>query len=97
MLAHLYGEGALTDRLTDALRTPKIRSALVSIQERFDAVGRDTSDSELDELAERMKSIIEALPGESPPLTDEQSQLILTLVERDLNQRQKELLRRQET
>jgi hypothetical protein len=34
--------------------------------------------------------------GELPPLTEEQSQLILDLVERDLNDRQKEFVRRQE-
>ncbi len=96
LLAHAYGEGALTDRLIDALRTPEIRSALVSIQAQFDAVDAETSEEELHDLTQQMQSLIAALPESFPPLTEEQSRLILTLAERDLNQRQKELLRRQE-
>lgn len=92
VVAHAYGEGEQADRLTRALRTPEVRSALVSVQERFEAVDADTTDKELDELSRRMQSVIAAIPAELPPVTDEQSHLILTLLERDLNPRQKELL-----
>lgn len=95
LVAHVFGEGAPTDQLAKALRTPETRSVLVEMQERFDAVDADTPDSEVDELDKQMQSIAQTLPDEFPPLTEEQSQLILTLVERGLNQRQIELIRRQ--
>jgi DNA-binding transcriptional MerR regulator len=96
LLAHLYKDHPQIDLLADALVEPKLRSALVSMQERFDAIDETSTDSELEELTVWVRSLLAEFAGELPPLTDEQSQLVLDLVERDLNDRQKAFVRRQQ-
>jgi hypothetical protein len=95
VVAHAYGDGEHAERLASALRTPEVRSALVTVQERFDAIDGDTPEEELEEIWDHLQAVIAEFPAEFPPLTEVQSRLIQALVERDLNQRQKELLRRQ--
>jgi DNA-binding transcriptional MerR regulator len=96
LLAHLYKDHPQIDHLADALLEPKLRTALVSMQERFDAIDETSTDSELEELTVWVRSLLAEFAGELPPLTDEQSQLVLDLVERDLNDRQKAFVRRQQ-
>lgn len=96
LVAHAYGEGDHAEHLAGALRAPAIRAALIAVQERFDAIDADTTDQELDELTEQLQAVIDRFPSEFPPLSATQSELIQNLVDRDLNQRQKELLRRQQ-
>jgi DNA-binding transcriptional MerR regulator len=96
LLAHLYKDHPQIDLLADALVEPKLRSALVSMQERFDAIDETSTDSELEELTVWVRSLLAEFAGELPPLTEEQSQLVLDLVERDLNDRQKAFVRRQQ-
>lgn len=96
LLAHLYRGHPQIDVLAEALLEPGLRAALMSLQDKFDAIDETSTDGELEDLTARARSIVAELAGELPPLTDEQSRLILDVLERDLNDRQKEFVRRQE-
>lgn len=96
VLAHLYKDYPQIDLLADALLEPKLRSALLSMQDQFDAIDEASTDSELEDLAGRVRSMVAEFADELPSLTQEQTHLILTLAERELNDRQKEFVRRQE-
>ncbi|MBO1900900.1 MerR family transcriptional regulator [Leucobacter weissii] len=99
LFAHLYRDQPTVEAFADALLEPESRAALASIQRRFEAVDETTPDGELEGLAAEMRSIVSELGGgalaaELPPLAPERSQLLLALAERELNDRQKEFLRR---
>lgn len=94
VLAHLYANEPRADLLADALLTPRLRSALVSSQNRFDAIEATSSDGELDELVGEMRRIVAELSDQLPPLPEEKHRLVLALTDRDLNDRQREFLRR---
>lgn len=94
LFAHLYADEPQAELLADALLTPKLRQALVSMQDRFDAIDQTSSDSELDELAVETRWFVAELSRQLSPLTEEKSRLILALAERDLNERQREFMRR---
>lgn len=94
LFAHLYADHPEVDLLTDALLTPTLRSALVSTQDRFEALDETSSTSELDDLADEMHRIVAELSQHFPPLPEEKYQLLMTLAERDLNDRQREFMRR---
>ncbi|SOD60350.1 DNA-binding transcriptional regulator, MerR family [Streptomyces zhaozhouensis] len=94
LIAHLYADAPQADLLADALLTPESRSALVSLQQRFDAIDESSPDSVLEALAEEVRRVVAALPGDLPPVPEERHRLVLTLAARDLNDRQRELVRR---
>ncbi|MGC5616390.1 hypothetical protein [Georgenia sp. Z1491] len=93
VVAHLLREHPQTEVLTDALLDPQVRSELVALQERFDAIDEATSDGELRELMSQAQSLVGEVAAGLPSLTEEQLQVILDLAERDLNDRQKDFLR----
>lgn len=92
-LAHLYRDHPQIDAFADALDDPQMRSALVRLQERFDAIDENTGDGELEELMEQAQSLVDEVAGGLPSLTEEQVQVILDLAERELNDRQKDFMR----
>ncbi|GAA3888193.1 MerR family transcriptional regulator [Streptomyces sedi] len=94
LIAHLYADVPQADPLADALLTPESRAALVSLQKRFDAIDESSPDSALDALADEVRRLVAALPSDLPPVPEERNRLVLTLAERDLNERQRELVRR---
>lgn len=96
LMAHLYRDHPQIDFLAGALLDPDLRSAVVSLQARFDAIDETTTDSELEDLAAQLQPIVASFPAELPALTQDRSQLVLTLVERDLNEQQRAFLRRHE-
>jgi hypothetical protein len=63
------------------------------MQARCDTLDESSTDEELEELTTALRSIIPKVSDEIPPLTNEQSQLVLEVAERGLNDRQKEFLR----
>ncbi|EOM77397.1 MerR family transcriptional regulator [Rhodococcus rhodnii] len=93
VIAHLYREHPQTEVFADALRDPKMRSDLASLQELFDALDETTTDGELRQLMAHARSLVADVADELPSLTEEQLQVILDLAERDLNDRQKDFLR----
>lgn len=93
LLAHLYQDDPRMGYLADALLEPEFRSAVIEIQERFDAIDDSTSDAQLEEMGTRMLSMVSEFVGEFPPLSRQQTNLILAVAVRDLNDRQKEYLR----
>ena len=96
LFAHLYDDHPDVEHLADALWDPELRSALSQFQDRFDAIDDHTSEEELDELAARATEIFAEHQIDLPPPTSEQQHLMLGLIERYLNDRQKEFVRRQE-
>lgn len=93
MIAHLYRHDPQTEVFADALHDPQMRSALVSLQERFDAIDETTTDGELGQLMAQAQSLVAEVADGMPSLTDEQLQVILDLAEHDLNDRQKDFMR----
>ena len=93
MVAHLYRHQPQAERFTEALQDPQIRSALASLQERFDAIDETASDDELHQLMAQAQSLVAGAADGLPPLTDDQMQVILDLAEHDLNDRQKDFMR----
>lgn len=96
LLAHLYRDTPQIGLLADALLQPERRSVLESMQHRFDTIDETSTDGELEDLAGRAHSIMAEFADDLPPLTREQTQLLIELIERDLNDRQKDFVRRQE-
>lgn len=94
LLAHLYADEPQAELLADVLLDPKLRSALESIQDRFDAVDETFSSTEFEELADQTRWILAELSSHLPPIAEDKYDLILTLAERDLNDQQKEFMRR---
>lgn len=93
LFAHLYRDDPHFGVFADVLLEPDLRSSVVLVQERFDAIDETSTDQELETLATMMRSIVPEMANEVPPLTDQQSQLVLELIERGLNERQKAFLR----
>jgi DNA-binding transcriptional MerR regulator len=93
LLAHLYNDAPQLDTFAEALMEPNLRAALLQMQERFDTLDESSTDEELEELTTALRSIIPKVSDEIPPLTNEQSQLVLEVAERGLTDRQQEFLR----
>ncbi|WP_147918137.1 MerR family transcriptional regulator [Ruania zhangjianzhongii] len=93
VIAHLYRDHPQTEVLADALRDPQTRSALASLQERFDAIDGTTTDGELGELMAQAQSLVAEVADGMPPLAEKQLQVILDLAEKGLNDRQKDFVR----
>lgn len=91
LLAHVYEGDPHADAVADALLTPALRSELTDLQERFDALDEGTDE---DELAERSREIGLELSRHLPPMSAQYEQLLLTLTERNLTERQRDFLRR---
>lgn len=96
LLAHLYRDHPQFGRLADALLQPERRALLMKIQRRFERVDEHTPETELAEIIDQLQSLLAEIDAELPPLREEWIGLVLELVERDLNPRQRELLRSQE-
>ncbi|MFE1100142.1 MerR family transcriptional regulator [Nocardiopsis alba] len=94
LYAHLHTDQEQADRLTEALRRPEVRSALIAAQARFDAVDESTPGEELDRLEEEMRGLAAELVRDVPAVVERHSHLLLELAERDLNAGQRALLRR---
>lgn len=95
LFAHLYKDDPQFGVFADVLLEPDLRSSLALIQERFEAIDETSTEEELERLAAFMRSIVPELADDVPPLTHKQSQLVLELIERGLNDRQKAFLRSQ--
>lgn len=95
LLANLYRDHESFLRLVEALTEPGMREAVAALQERFDALDADTPEAELEELWDRIRGLFAGLGEDLPSLPRAQEQLLLELVERGLNARQREFLRRQ--
>lgn len=95
LLANLYRDHEPFLRLVEALTEPGTREAVAALQERFDALDADTPEAELEELWDRIRGFFAGLGEELPSLPRAQEQLLLELVDRGLNARQREFLRRQ--
>lgn len=93
VIAHLYRHHPQAESFAEALQDPQIRSALASLQERFDAIDETTTDDELHRLMAQAQSLVAGVTDGLPPLTDDQMQVILDLAEHDLNDRQKDFMR----
>lgn len=74
---------------------PGTREVVTVLQQRFDALDADTPEAELDDLWDRIRGLFAGLGEDLPPLPRAQVQLLFELVERDLNARQREFVRRQ--
>jgi DNA-binding transcriptional MerR regulator len=96
LLAHLYRGHPQFSRLADALLQPERRARVIALQRRFEQVDEHTPEAELDEIVDQMQALLAEVDAGLPPLREEWTRLVLELVERDLNPRQRELLRRQE-
>ena len=95
LLANLYRDHEPFLRLVEALTEPGRRDAVAALQQRFDALDADTPEAELEDLWERIRGFFAGLGEELPSLPRTQEQLLLELVDRGLNARQREFLRRQ--
>lgn len=93
VIAHLYRNHPQTEALTEALKDPQLRSALMSVQERFDEIDETTTDDELGDLMIQAQSLLVDVADELPSLTKEQLQVIVDLAEHDLNPRQLDFIR----
>ena len=93
VIAHLYRNQPQAESFAEALQDPQIRSALASLQDRFDAIDETTPDDELHRLMARAQSLVAGVTDGLPPLTEDQLQVILDLAEHDLNDRQKDFMR----
>lgn len=91
LLAHLYDGDQHADLIADALLAPSLRSDLAELQERFDALDESTDE---EDLADTIREIGHELSRHLPPMTAQYEELILTLTERNLNERQRDFLRR---
>lgn len=92
LFAHLYADDPHVSRFAEALLEPERRSALAAIQDQFEAIDETTADADLEDLSSRLRSVVADLVDELPPLAPAQSQLLLTLVDRRLNDRQRDFL-----
>lgn len=95
VIAHLYRHHPQTDVLADALDDPQVRPALASLQERFDAIDETTTDGELAQLMAQAQSLVAEVADGLPSLTEGQLEVILDLADGDLNDRQKDFMRRE--
>lgn len=95
VIAHLYRHHPQTEVLADALDDPQMQPAFASLQERFDAIDETTTDGELAHLMAQAQSLVAEVADELPSLTEEQLEVILDLAEGDLNDRQKDFMRRE--
>ncbi|HIY23294.1 MAG TPA: MerR family transcriptional regulator [Candidatus Brachybacterium merdigallinarum] len=95
LLAHLYRGHPQFSRLADALLQPDRRARATALQRRFEQVDEHTPEAELDEIVDQVQALLAEVDAELPPLREEWTRLVLELVERDLNPRQRELLGRQ--
>lgn len=95
LLANLYRDHESFLRLVEALMEPGTREVVTVLQQRFDALDADTPEAELDDLWDRIRGLFAGLGEDLPPLPRAQVQLLFELVERDLNARQREFVRRQ--
>ncbi|MGO2860524.1 MAG: MerR family transcriptional regulator [Brevibacterium sp.] len=93
VIAHLYRHQPQAESFAEALQDPQIRSALASLQDRFDAIDETTPDDELHRLMARAQSLVAGVTDGLPSLTEDQLQVILDLAEHDLNDRQKDFMR----
>lgn len=95
LFAHLYADDPRAGQLADAFLEEDRRSALAAIQDEFEDIDETTTEAELEDLSSRLRSIVPDLVEELAPLTAAETRLLLTLVDRDLNDRQRDFLRRQ--
>src|SRR5699024_8208726 len=93
VIAHLYRDHPQIDAFAEALGDPQMRSALTSLQERFEAIDETTTDAELNKLMAQAKALVAEVVEGLPSLTEEQLQVILELAERELNDRQMDFMR----
>lgn len=94
LLAHLYAGVPQAEALADRLLTPDLRRDLETMQKQFDTIDETTSGADLDTLATEVQRIVDELVPHLPPLSDDKSELVLALTERDMNDRQREFIRR---
>ncbi|MCF2573797.1 MerR family transcriptional regulator [Brevibacterium sp. UCMA 11754] len=94
LFAHLYGDDERADRLAETLQCPEVRSRLVAAQTQFEAIDENTTTAELDDLAADIEGIVSEFLSQVPTVTERESRLLLTLAERDLNDRQRAFVRR---
>lgn len=93
VFAHLYKDHPQLGMITEVLSAEEMRATLESVQGQFDAIDDSTGEEELDSLREKIRFVIAQFPEELPELTDEQTELVVGLTERNLNPRQLEFLR----
>lgn len=91
--SHLYGDQAEVSALAEQLLQPQLRSELERLQQRFESIDGQTTQLQLQRLQADLAAAMPQGAGELPPLSREQSAVALTLMERDLNERQKDFLR----
>lgn len=94
LFAHLYASGPHADRLTERLSAPAVRRSILDAQRRFTAIDATTQAEELDDLAAVLKQLAVQLDADAPEVSAEHTRLLMSLADRDLNDRQREFLRR---
>lgn len=94
LFAHLYGEDERADHLAETLQFPEVRSRIIAAQTRFETIDENTTTAELDNLATDIDGIVSEFFSQVPIVTEKESRLLLTLAERDLNDRQRAFVRR---
>lgn len=94
LFAHLYSREDHADHLTEVLRRPEIQSALSTVQERFDAIDESTAAAELDRIAGDLRRLVDEVTPYLPEGREEHADLLLELTERNMNDRQREFIRR---
>lgn len=95
LFAQLYKDDPQIGAFADDLMEPELRVSLMLIQQRFDAIDETSTDEELENLADMTRSIVPEFVDGVPSLSQEQTQLLLGLMERGLNDRQIAFLRSQ--
>jgi DNA-binding transcriptional MerR regulator len=94
LVAHLVGDGPEAERLADALLDPRFREPLELAQRRFEAIDDTTPEAELDDLSADVQRVLDRFAHDAPSLAPDRMTLVQALAERDLNDRQREFLRR---
>ena len=94
LFAHLYPSDQHADRLIEALEDPEMRRSIAVTQARFTAIDAATTARELDEIAAQLGRLAARFGGDAPEVSADHTRLLMSLAERDLNDRQRDFLRR---
>ena len=94
LFAHLYPSDHHAERLIEALEDPQVRRSIADAQARFAAIDATTTSTELDDIAAQLGRLAAKFGGEAPAVSADHTRLLMSLAERDLNDRQRDFLRR---
>lgn len=94
LFAHMHTDEEQAERMTEALHDPQVRSTLLELQDRFEAIDEHSGGDELEQLVADTRHLLEGFAQHVPEVTEQQSRLIVDLAERGLNAQQREVMRR---